>query len=130
MKDLIKFTIYSSVLLLICAAFNLGQNCVAKKVILPEGGNTITLTGNTGRCNKYAFSVEDGQKVSIKLTSTTGKALFNLQWDASEDETGTESIYNQTNTVQTLKYPDWLVSVFSKTGGATDFTLKITAIDE
>jgi hypothetical protein len=130
MKNLSNFAILTSVLLFACTAFAFGQNCGAKKVAFPEGGNTMTLTGNTGRCSKFAFSVENGQKVNIKLTSTSGKALFNLQWDASEDETGTESIENQTNLVQTLKYPDWLISVFSRTGGATDFKMTITAVDE
>ena len=110
--------------------FHAGVNaqCTAKQLTFPEGGDTITINGKTNGCNKFNFSIEDGQRLIVKISSTDNRARFNLKWNASEDETGMESFENQTSFDKTLNYPDWELWV---TGTAsTAYTLKITAVSQ
>jgi len=122
---LIAFSIVFAVLAFTAEA---NAQCAAKRVAFPTDSNTITLTGKTGGCNKYKFMVDVGQRVIVKITSTDNRARFSMQWDASEDETGTELFENQTSFDRSLEYPEWLIWATGTAG--TAFTLKITAVDE
>lgn len=110
--------------------FQAGVNaqCNAKQLAFPDDGDTITINGKTGGCNKFNFSIEDGQRVIVKITSTDNRARFNLQWNASEDETGMELFENQTSFDRKLNYPDWEIWVTGTASAA--FTLKITAVSQ
>lgn len=127
MKKFVKIGLFASLLITVFAINSLAQ-CQAKAVSFPSGSETITLSGKTGGCNKFKFSITEGQRVKVSLTSTDSKAKFNLQWSASEDETGTELFENQTSFDQILNYPDWEIWV---TGTAdASYALKITATDD
>ena len=127
MKYPILFAITLTFLVL-CFFAEASAQCTAKRVAFPSGSNAITLTGKTGGCNKYKFKVDAGQRVRVKITSDDSRARFHLQWDATEDETGTELFENQTSLDQSLEYPDWLIWATGTAGKA--FTLTITAVDE
>lgn len=122
---LIAFSIVFAVLAMTAEA---NAQCAAKRVSFPAGGNTITLTGKTGGCNKYVFMVDEGQRVIVKITSGDNRARFTMQWQAPEDETGTEVFENQTSLDRSLDYPTWEIWP-TGTAGQT-FKLTITAADD
>jgi hypothetical protein len=125
MKKNIQILISMSTLVLALAISSLAQ-CEAKKITLTNG--TATLSGKTGGCNKFKFSVATGKRVRVTLNSADSKARFDLYWDAEEDETGTELFENQTSINEVLEYPNWLINI-AGTSGAT-YTLKITVTDD
>ncbi len=113
--------------MMLTLSFAASAQCAEKNVSFPGDGNTITLSGNTGGCQRYAFSITAGQKVLIKLASADGRARFDLQ-NGDDDETGSIVYPNQANFNGELKTPDWMVNV--KGSAATSFTLTITVADE
>ncbi len=114
---------------LIVVCLNAGANaqCAPKQLKFADGSDSITVAAKAGACAKYKFTVDEGQRVIVKITSGDGKARFNLQWDASDDETGTELFSNQTSLDRKMTYTDWLIWATGTAG--VDFTLKITAVD-
>lgn len=109
-------------------AFAIGsfaQDCTAKAVTLNNG--TATLSGKTGGCNKFKFTITEGQRVKVTLTSADGKARFELQ-DGAEDEIGAVFYTNQTSLDKVLKFEEFSIDAKGTAGAA--FTLKITVTDE
>lgn len=111
-------------LVLAFAATSFAQDCESKQVTLNNGAATIT--GKTGDCNRFAFVIDEGQRVRVVLTSTDSKARFELQ-DGAEDETGAKSYSNLTSFDKVLTFTDFSIDV----GGtnSTTFTLRITVTD-
>ena len=104
------------------------QQCAAKNITLPKDGTALTLTGKTGGCNKFRFSITKGQRLTAKLTSDDDKARLGLGWADGEDETGSDLWEGMTTFSEVLNYEDWDIWV---TGSAsTSFTLKIKVTDE
>ena len=98
--------------------------CEAKPISIPVSG--IKLTEKTGECMRYGFSIQAGQKVTISLTSSDGKARFLIE-NGDADDTGTTGWSNLTTFSKALNSEDWQVEV----KGTEDaiFTLKITVTD-
>lgn len=105
-------------------SFSASAQCEAKKITLT--GGTATISGKLGGCNRFAFVIEEGQRVRAVLTSTDSKARFELQ-DGAEDETGAKSYSNLTSFDKILTFADFSIDV----GGTapTAFTLKVTVTD-
>jgi hypothetical protein len=125
MKKKLSFLLFSAILMLTSAIIGFGQDCESKSVKLNNG--TATLSGKTGSCNKFAFSVEEGQRVKVTITSTDGKANFGLQ-DGADDETGSKYYSNLKSFNNILTFADFSIEV----GGtaSTAFTLKVIVTDE
>lgn len=125
MKSLLKIGLFALLLVPLFAVNSFAQ-CQAKPITL--SGGKIALSGKTGGCNKFKFSITEGQRVKISVESPDSRAKFGLQWSAAEDETGTETFENQKSFDKTLDYPDWEIWV-TGTAGA-NYTLKISVTDE
>ncbi len=125
MKKSIKI-FASAFALTLVFAFGTFAQCEAKKISFPAG-NTISLSGKTGGCNRFAVTIADGLKVSIKLVSTDSKARFDLQ-SGSEDETGSALYPDLTTFNNYLEGNDWEIGI--KGTAQTAYTLKIAVTDE
>lgn len=125
MKKNLIILLFSAILILATAFIGFGQDCQGKPVSLNNG--TATLSGKTGGCNKFAFSIAEGQRVRVTLTSTDGNARFGLQ-DGAEDETGAEYYSNLTSFNNVLTFADFSIEVDGPQ--STAFTLKIVVTNK
>lgn len=125
MKKYMKLVLLASFVML-AFAFSASAQCEVKKVSFPSGSNTITVNGQTGGCTRYGFSITEGKRVTVKLTSSDSIARFDLQ-NGDDDETGTIVYEGKINFDGTLDTPDWQVVI--KGTDSTTFTLKITVFD-
>ena len=110
---------------MLATALAVSAQCEARTVSLASGA--ATLSGQTGGCNRYSFSISEGQRVKVTLTSTDGSARFDLQ-DGAEDETGAVLYSNRTSFDDVLTFTDF--SIETKGSASTAFTLKITVSGE
>jgi hypothetical protein len=124
MKKIIQIMLLTSLMMLAFATASFAQQCEAKLVTLTNGSATVT--GKTGGCNRFAFVIDEGQRVKANLTSTDSKARFELQ-DGAEDETGSKSYANLTSFDKVLTFSEFSIDL----GGtaSTAFTLKVTVTD-
>ena len=125
MKNTIKILVVTSAMMLGFAVSSFAQDCTAKAVTL--NGGAATLSGKTGGCNKFKFTITEGSRVKVTLTSDDSKARFELQ-DGAEDETGSVFYSNQINFDKVLKFDEF--SIDTKGSPGATFTLKITVTDE
>lgn len=120
MKNSIRLLTFSVFVILGFAMSSLGQNCVAKNVKLTNGSATVS--GKTGDCTIYVFSVDAGQRTRIDLRSSDNNARFDVV-DGTEDETGAVLYENATKLDKVFKFEEFTIEVRG-TAGAT-FTLSV-----
>lgn len=120
-----KITLLMSILMLVFTVNLFAQYCEPTQVTLNNGSATVT--GKTSGCNRFAFIIDEGQRVKASLTSTDSKARFNLQ-DGAEDETGSKVYSNLTSFDKFLTFGEFSIEV--KGTASTSFTLKVTVTDE
>jgi hypothetical protein len=121
---IIKITLLTFLLMLGFTATSFAQYCEPTLVKLTNGSATVT--GKTGSCNRFAFVIDEGQRVKATLTSTDSKARFELQ-DGAEDETGSKSYANLTSFDKVLTFGEFSIDVSGT--ASTAFTLKVTVTD-
>ncbi|MBL8181452.1 MAG: hypothetical protein JNL64_07530 [Blastocatellia bacterium] len=120
MKNSIKLLTVTFAIVLGFTISSNAQNCVAKDVKLTNGAATVS--GKTGGCTIYVFSVDGGQRTRIDLRSSDNKAQFDVQ-DGTEDETGSTFYENQTKLDKIFRFDEFTIEVRG-TAGAT-FTLSV-----
>jgi hypothetical protein len=132
MKKPIQFMLLTSLLMLAFATTSFAQECKPKSFIFngmplgsSDGDLQATLTGKTGGCNKFRYLDKDeDERTKVTLTSTDGKARFQIK----SIESGT-TYSNLTSFNQTI--PSGTIEITVTGTDSTDFTLKIFVfIDE
>jgi hypothetical protein len=125
MKKIQKITLLMFLLLVAFSATSFAQECESKSFIFngmplgDEGDLQATLTGKTGGCNRFAYLDKDeDERTKVTLTSTDGKARFQIRSKESGKTYSNLTSFNQTIPAGTIE--------ITVTGTAsTAFTLKI-----
>lgn len=99
----------------------------------PQGRTHVTFKGQVGAAKKdYVFFVRAGQRMSVHLTSTNGKARFNVirtkydvPYEGMEDPLeGAKEMSDWSSTLP--EDGDYHVYIFSTTDGDDAFTVEVT----
>lgn len=122
MKISIKLLTVTFALMLGSTVSSFAQNCVAKNVKLTNGAATVS--GKTGGCTIYVFTVEAGQRTRIDLKSSDNKAQFDVQ-DGTEDETGSTFYENQTKLDKIFKFEEFTIEVRGTPGATFSLSVKV-----
>lgn len=122
MKNSIKLLTVTFSLMLCFAVSSYSQNCVAKNVKLTDGAATVS--GKTGGCSIYVFSVDGGQRTRIDLRSSDNQARFDVQ-DGTEDETGAVFYENQTKLDKIFTFDEFTIEVRGTAGATFSFSVKV-----
>jgi hypothetical protein len=126
MKKIQKITLMMFLLLVAFSATSFAQECESKSFIfkgLPVGSSDgdvfANITGKTGGCNRFRYLDKDeDERTKVTLTSTDGKARFQIKSIESGTTYSNLTSFNQTITAGTIE--------ITVTGtDSTDFTLKI-----
>lgn len=126
MKNTIKIFFAASMLMFAFTVSSFAQECERKEVELSDGfSGSVTLTGKTGVCNLFVFTMDAGDRVKATLTSTDSKARFTLT-------RGEGNYYmsspNLTTFDKVLDVGYFLIDV--KGTASTSFTLKVSVTGE
>lgn len=125
MKQILKFTLLSVVVTMALSISSSAQDCRAATMKLTDGAATIS--ARTGGCVKYRFVIASGQRARVTLSSTDGKARFDLQ-DGAEDETGSTFYENQVSLDRVLEFEEFTIEVRGTSG--TGFTVNVKVSDQ
>jgi hypothetical protein len=132
MKKIQKITLMMFLLLVAFSATSFAQECKPKSFIFngmplgsSDGDLQATLTGKIDGCNRFRYLDKDeDERTKVTLTSTDGKARFQIK----SIESGT-TYSNLTSFNQTI--PSGTIEITVTGTDSTDFTLKIFVfIDE
>ncbi len=127
MKRIQKITLLMILLLSAFAATSFAQECEPKSIIFtfpPEseessGDTYATVTGKTGGCNRFRYlDTDKDERTEITLTSTDGKARFQIK----SIESG-KTYTNLTSFNQTI--PAGTIEIIVTGTASTAFTLKV-----
>lgn len=122
MKNSIKLLMISFALMLGFAASTYAQNCVATNVKLTNGAATVS--GKTGGCTIYVFSVKGGERTRIDLRSSDNNARFDVV-DGTDDETGAVLYENATKLDQVFKFEEFTIEVRGTAGATFSLSVKV-----
>lgn len=103
------------------AACTFGQDCSATPVKINANGSAA-ISGKTDGCVRYGFTIQQGSRVQITLTSADNAARFDLQ-DGADDETGAEIFAALTSFDRLLTFDEFSVDIHGSPAAA--FTLKV-----
>jgi hypothetical protein len=126
MKKIQKIMLMMFLLMVAFSATSFAQECEAKSFVfkgLPLGSSDgdiwANITGKTGGCNRFRYLDKDeDERTKVTLTSTDGKARFQIK----SIESGT-TYSNLTSFNQTI--PRGTIEIIVTGTDSTDFTLKI-----
>jgi hypothetical protein len=127
MKKIQKITLLMILLLSAFAVTSFAQECEPKSINFtfpPEseessGDTYATVTGKTGSCNRFRYLDKDkDERTEITLTSTDGKARFQIK----SIESG-KTYTNLTSFNQTI--PAGTIEIIVTGTASTSFTLKV-----
>ncbi|MEP6945335.1 MAG: hypothetical protein ABJA02_05410 [Acidobacteriota bacterium] len=118
--------VLASVAIVLGVRIGLNAQCAPKQLAYSDGGDTISVDGKIGECSRFKFSIDEGQRVVVKILSADNKARFSMQRDAPDDDTPAELFEDQTSLDRKFKYTDWLISVTGTAGTAYQLTIKVS----
>jgi hypothetical protein len=127
MKKIQKITLLIILLISAFAATSFAQECEPKSIAFtfpPEseeslGDTYATVTGKTGGCNRFRYLDKDkDERTEVTLTSTDGKARFQIKSVESGKTYTNLTSFNQTITAGT-------VEIIVTGTASTVFTLKV-----
>ncbi len=122
MRNSLKLLTVSFAFIVGFAISSFGQNCVAKDVKLTNGATTVS--GKTGGCTIYVFSVKGGERTRINLSSSDNNARFDVQ-DGTEDETGATVYENQTKLDKIFDFEEFTIEVRGTAGATFSLSVKV-----